>query len=145
FLALVLIFVYVGAVMTLFLFVVMMLNIDMASHRDGFVRSLLWGLIVMAVLVGLMLMALWPSNGMSGATVVESGNNIENLGLLLFSDYLYPFEVAGVILLVAIIAAISLAFYGRKPDTKTQSISKQHLVTKASRLRIIKMKGGSHD
>ena len=145
FLALVLIFVYVGAVMTLFLFVVMMLNVDMASHRDGFVRSLLWGLIVMAVLVGLMLMALWPSNGMSGATVVESGNNIENLGLLLFSDYLYPFEVAGVILLVAIIAAISLAFYGRKPDTKTQSISKQHLVTKASRLRIIKMKGGSHD
>ncbi len=147
FLALVLIFVYVGAVMTLFLFVVMMLNIDVVSYRDGFVRYLLLGLVVIAILVGLLLVAIWPSvpliNDLNAATT--DSNNIESLGVLLFSDYLYPFEVAGAILLVAIVASISLAFHGRKADTKQQSIAKQHAAQKSERLRIIKMKAEKHD
>jgi len=141
FLALVLIFVYVGAVMTLFLFVVMMLNVDTVSHREGFARYLLLGLIVMVILIALMLFALWPERASLGLNAPETSiSNIQSLGVLLFTDYIYPFEVAGVILLVAIVASISLAFHGRKPDTKTQSISAQHRANKKDRLRIINMK-----
>lgn len=147
FLSLVLIFVYVGAVMTLFLFVVMMLNIDIARHREGFASYLLLGLLVTTILIGLMLFALWPERAMNMALTPESSHfsNIQSLGTLLFTDYIYPFEVAGVILLVAIVASISLAFHGPKADAKTQSIHAQQAVNKAQRLRIIKMKGEQHD
>ena len=145
FLALVLIFVYVGAVMTLFLFVVMMLNVDIASHRDGFARYLLVGLVVMAILVGLICLAIWPMASIHLGAVAEETSNIQSLGVLLFTGYLYPFEVAGVILLVAIVASISLAFHGPKLDTKRQSISAQHAASKSKRLRIVKMKAESHD
>ncbi len=145
FLALVLIFVYVGSVMTLFLFVVMMLNIDMAPLREGFVRFLPLGIIVMAAIVSIMMLVLTPQHlGIHGAVFPQHGANYSNvtaMGNLLYTKYFYAFELASVILLVAIVSAISLAFFGRKPNTRTQKMAAQHEVHKKQRLRIIKMKG----
>lgn len=144
FLSLVLIFVYVGAVMTLFLFVVMMLNIDLSAIREKFVRYLPVGIIVMLLVLGMLILVLDPKH-LKASTVLPthypaSYSNVTAMGQLLFTDYLFPFELAAVILLVAIISAISLAFQGHKPDVKTQDIDEQHKVTKKERLRVIKMK-----
>lgn len=144
FLALVLIFVYVGAVMTLFLFVVMMLNIDLSKQQEKFVRFLPFALLVMVVFVGTLVAAYVPHHlpDLAATALVPTEANVSNteqLGELLFTNYLYEFEIAGAILLVAIVASISLAFTGRKPNTKVQDIEKQHAATKQSRLRIIKM------
>lgn len=144
FLALVLIFVYVGAVMTLFLFVVMMINIDKVVIRERFVRFLPLGILVMVVLLGLLFLAFGPKHfAFSSLLPTHYGPNYSNtsvMGTLLFTDFLYPFEIAAVLLLVAIIAAISLAFHGRKLDTKAQQIDLQHQAKKVDRLRIVKMK-----
>jgi len=143
FLSLVLIFVYVGAVMTLFLFVIMMLNIDLSSVKEKFVRYLPYGILVMVLLVGAMLLVVGPRH-LNAATVLPhyavNYSNTQAMGTLLFTKYLYAFEIAAAILLVAIIAAISLAFHGRKPGTKSQVVSEQHRATKQDRLRIVKMK-----
>lgn len=144
FLSLVLIFVYVGAVMTLFLFVVMMLNIDLVPLKEGFVRYLPFGLLVLVIMVGVMLFALNSGKQFSSVTMlVDHGPNYNNtaaIGNELFTHYLYEFEIAGLILLVAMVAAISLAFYGRKPGTKSQTVSKQLEASKATGLRVVKMK-----
>ena len=143
FLSLVLIFVYVGAVMTLFLFVVMMLNIDLAPLKEGFVRYLPLGLLVLVLMVGVMLYVLGGKQFSSATMIAQHGpyySNTMAIGAELFTHYIYEFEMAGLILLVAMVAAISLAFYGRKPGTKAQKISKQLEADKPSRLRIIKMK-----
>lgn len=144
FLALVLIFVYVGAVMTLFLFVVMMLNIDLSYLREKFVRYLPLGLVAMIILVALMVITVSPDHlGVGHQTLQPFGENYNNtkaLGISLYTDYIFPFEIAGLILLVAIIAAITLAFHGRKPGTKSQNIADQHKAKKQGRLRIVKMK-----
>lgn len=144
FLALVLIFVYVGAVMTLFLFVVMMLNIDLSYLREKFVRYLPLGLVVMIMLVVFMVITVSPRHlGIAHEALkpFEPGyNNTKTMGLLLYTDFILPFEIAGLILLVAIIAAITLAFHGKKPGTKTQNVAYQHQAKKQNRLRIIKMK-----
>lgn len=144
FLGLVLIFVYVGAVMTLFLFVVMMLNIDLSKLREKFVRFLPIGVIVMALFIGLMVFVLTakqlPVLHTATPNFPTDYVNTRVMGELLYSRYLFPFEIAGLILLVAIIASISLAFHGRKPDTRHQSISAQLAARKADRLRILKMK-----
>jgi NADH-quinone oxidoreductase subunit J len=144
FLSLVLIFVYVGAVMTLFLFVVMMLNIDLAPLKEGFVRYLPLGLLVLLVMVGVMLFALTTGKQFSSVTMlVQHGPNYSNtaaIGTELFTHYLYEFEIAGLVLLVAMISAISLAFYGRKPNTKSQKVSQQLTASKAGGLRVVKMK-----
>lgn len=146
FLSLVLIFVYVGAVMTLFLFVVMMLDIDLAPLKEGFVRYLPLGLVVLAFMVGIMLFVLNSKQFSSATMVAPTGPNYNNtavIGTELFTHYIYEFEIAGLILLVAMVAAISLAFYGRKPGTKSQKISQQLMANKASGLRVIKMKSES--
>jgi NADH-quinone oxidoreductase subunit J len=143
FLSLVLIFVYVGAVMTLFLFVIMMLNIDLAPLKEGFVRYLPLGLLVLALMIGLMCYVLTSNEFRSDTMIIQHGahyNNVVALGNELFTHYIYEFELAGFILLSAMVAAISLAFYGRKPGTKAQKVSKQLQANKASSLRIIKMK-----
>jgi NADH-quinone oxidoreductase subunit J len=143
FLSLVLIFVYVGAVMTLFLFVVMMLNIDLAPLKEGFVRYLPFGLFILVVMVGVMLYVINSKQFTSVTMVAAHGptyNNTAAIGVELFTHYLYEFEIAGLILLVAMVAAISLAFYGRKAGTKAQKISKQLQAQKATSLRIVKMK-----
>jgi len=143
FLSLVLIFVYVGAVMTLFLFVVMMLNIDLAPLKEGFVRYLPLGLLVLVLMVGVMLYVL-AGKQFSAATMVTAQDanysNVAAVGKELFTHYIFEFEIAGLILLVAMVAAISLAFYGRKPGTKAQKIAEQLKAQKSTNLRIVKMK-----
>jgi NADH-quinone oxidoreductase subunit J len=144
FLGIVLVLVYVGAVMVLFLFVVMMLDIDIATLRAGFVRYLPIAAIIAAVMLveielivgpGSFGLDAFPSPPAAGAEF----NNTRELGLLLYTAYVYPFELAAVILLVAIIAAIRLTLR-RRPDTKYLDPAKQVRVRKGSdRIRIVKM------
>jgi len=150
FLALVLIFVYVGAVMTLFLFVIMMLNVDLSAMKEKFVRYLPLSVLVMVLLVGTMLMVIGPRHlAIASALLTHHPadySNTKALGMLLFTDYLYPFEIAAAILLVAMIAAIALAFHGRKPNTKAQKVAVQHQATKEGRLHLVKNMGvDGHD
>ena len=143
FLAIVLVLVYVGAVMVLFLFVVMMLDIDVARLREGFTQYLPAGLVIAGVMVAelavVMLSGRFGLDAMPRpvARGVDYSNTRE-LGLVLYTDYVYAFEMAALILLVAIIAAISLTFR-RRGGTKVQVIAEQLRVTKADRLRIVKM------
>ncbi|MFM7568510.1 MAG: NADH-quinone oxidoreductase subunit J, partial [Betaproteobacteria bacterium] len=117
FLAITLVLVYVGAVMVLFLFVVMMLDINLDKMREGFWQNLPVALIVGAVVVAELALVIWsrfnqplpPANSPSG-----SPGNTQLLGEALYSDYIYPVEIAAVILLVAIIAAIALTLRRRK-------------------------------
>lgn len=144
FLSLVLVFVYVGAVMTLFLFVVMMLNIDLAPLKAGFVRYLPLGLIVTASIVALILYAISPKHfplGVKAAPIMypENYSNVKELGNLLYTQYIYPFEIAAALLLVAIVAAISLT-YRAKRDSKTQKISEQVAVKKKDRFYVVNMR-----
>jgi NADH-quinone oxidoreductase subunit J len=128
FIALLLVIVYVGAVAVLFLFVVMMLNIDFATLRSGFTRNLPFGIIVALVLLAEMIVAVsaWKAGpGISGAAPAETSQpNIVALGELLYSRYLFPFELAGLVLLVAMIGAIVLTHRSR-PDARPQNASKQ--------------------
>lgn len=144
FLSLVLIFVYVGAVMTLFLFVVMMLNVDLSKIKEKFIHFLPIGIIALGLLVAVMIYSIMPKHtNLMNITLHHFGPNYNNtklMGTLLYTDYIFPFEIAGLILLVAIVAAITLAFYGRKPGTKGQKISEQLKANKKDRMRIINMK-----
>lgn len=141
FLALVLIFLYVGAVMTLFLFVVMMLNPGMMPANEGFSRLLPVAGLLMAALLGFMLMVFMPMYFDLGKTSFvfhdASYQNLTKIAELLFKHYLLSFEAAGVLLVVSIVAAIALAFHGRRAETLAQSRSKQIRVTQADRLRIV--------
>lgn len=142
FLAIVLILVYVGAVMVLFLFVVMMLDINFDRLRQGF-----WSYLPLGALIGI-LMILEMSIILGGQYFqvldtplppeLANSSNTKDLGLLLYTQYTYPDQVAAAILLVAIIAAIVLTFRGRK-DNKKQVIADQVAVKAADRLRVVKM------
>lgn len=143
FLSLILLLVYVGAVMTLFLFVVMMLNIDLENKRSGFVRYLPFGLILIALLMGLTIAAVSPQYfgfAQMPLPAAEAANysNLQELGNVLYTTYAYPFEIAGVILLAAIIAAITLTHRG-PVKRKSQNISAQINVRPEDRVRLIKM------
>lgn len=145
FLAITLVLVYVGAVMVLFLFVVMMLDINLVRLREGFWRWLPFG----AVLAGLMAFEMiWVlgSSATSGDKIAikhaADYSNTKELGRLIYTDYVYPFEIAAVILLVAMVAAIALTLRRRK-DAKSQNVSDQVAVKKADRVRIVKMKSES--
>ena len=141
FLAITLVLVYVGAVMVLFLFVVMMLDINLAVLREGFARFLPVGAALALTLFGMIWYALKHSGlHVIGATAPKPAeySNTEALGRVLYTDYVFAFEVAAVILLVAIIAAISLTLRRRK-DTKYQDPAEQIRVKKSDRLRVIKM------
>jgi NADH-quinone oxidoreductase subunit J len=128
FIAMLLVIVYVGAVAVLFLFVVMMLDIDFAQLRSGFTRNLPFGIIIALVLFAEIFVALtaWRAGPvLSGAAPRETAQpNIEALGEVLYSRFLYPFEIAGLILLVAMIGAIVLTHRSRG-DVRGQKISKQ--------------------
>ena len=128
FIALLLVIVYVGAVAVLFLFVVMMLDIDFAQLRSGFTKNLPFGIILALILLGEAWFAIQVSgNGpaLSGRHIADATQpNIVALGQLLYSRYLFPFEIAGLILLVAMIGAIVLTHRSRR-DTRPQNISKQ--------------------
>jgi NADH-quinone oxidoreductase subunit J len=143
FLAIALVLVYVGAVMVLFLFVVMMLDIDVAAMRSYMTKYLPVGLMVAAAMLFELLLIVGPSHfGLdiyaAPARHAADYSNTEELGNLLYTVYMYPFEIAAVILLVAIVAAISLTLRHR-PDTKYQDPPKQIAVRKKDRLRVVKM------
>ena len=139
FLALALIFVYVGAVMTLFLFVIMMLNLNFSQLKPSFLRVAPVALVLMLGLAWMMVHVINSSHlSLSPATQVSSSSNTEILGQLLYGPYLYSFELAAIILLIAIVGSISLVFVGRRQSTKAQVMGKQHSVTKQERLRIIR-------
>lgn len=144
FLAILLILVYVGAVMVLFLFVVMMLDIDFAELKQGFTRYLPIGLVVSAALLYALFRllgsdAFGPESFPIPAPLPADHSSVTELGMLLYTKYFYPFEIAAMILLVAMVAAISLAFRGKRKGTKTQNVDQQVKVKKADRLRIVKM------
>ncbi|MEJ1404742.1 MAG: NADH-quinone oxidoreductase subunit J [Candidatus Sedimenticola sp. (ex Thyasira tokunagai)] len=143
FLAIVLVLVYVGAVMVLFLFVVMMLDVDTATLRAGFIKYLPVGALVAFTMAVEMFMVVGPGNfGLDKAPAPvpqpATYNNTEELGSVLYTAYMYPFEIAAVILLVAIIAAIGLTMR-KRPETKSQDPALQVKVTSADRLRVVKM------
>ena len=143
FLAIVLVLVYVGAVMVLFLFVVMMLDIDVGALRAGF-----WKHFPVAALVGVvialeMAAVLLPGFRLTDAPVADAAalklGNTKMLGIEVYTRYLYPLQIAAVLLLVAIIAAIVLTLRTRK-DTKHIDASVQVKAKKADRMRIVRMK-----
>ncbi len=143
FLSLVLILVYVGAVMVLFLFVVMMLNVNEAVMKEGFTRYLVPGGLVAIIIVIEMAIVVGPENfGLDKfADPAARGadySNTKELGMVLYTEYVFPFELAAVLLLIAIIAAISLTMR-RRPQTKYQDPSKQIVVRREERVRIVKM------
>ena len=145
FLAIVLVLVYVGAVMVLFLFVVMMLDVDIEAMRSGFTRHF-WLGIATAGVVGVEIILLVVAKGLGGGLDMEGGfvpvaadaSNTTELGTALYTRYLYPFELAAVLLLVAIIAAIVLTMRRRK-GLKVQDINAQVAVRREDRVRLLKM------
>ncbi len=149
FLAIVLVLVYVGAVMVLFLFVVMMLDINLDRMREGF-----WSYLPLGATVGLLMiveMVLVLSGRYFGLAAMpappdpgKAYSNTRELGRVLYTDYIYAFELAGVVLLVAIIAAIALTLRRRK-DTKGQDPSRQVAVKRADRVRIVSMPSEKND
>lgn len=146
FLAISLILVYVGAVMVLFLFVVMMLEVNIPTYRENFVAYFPIGVLVAGMFLGTILLALNSANLSAiplPAPQAADYSNVKALGQLLFTHYLLPFELAGAVLLVAIIAAISLTFRPSRRDKK-QNIDEQVRTTKSSRLRIVKMGSETH-
>jgi len=137
----VLVLVYVGAVMVLFLFVIMMLDIQIDTLKEGFIRYLPAGLLV-AVAVAVEMILVMKSgvfNRDIPAPAPLSVNNTEQLGEVLYTEYVFPFEVAAVILVVAIIAAIVLT-HRRRTGVKKQNPSKQVRTRAKDRLRVVKMK-----
>lgn len=144
FLAITLVLVYVGAVMVLFLFVVMMLDINVSRMREGFMRYMPFGLAIAIILIMQMVLVVGPEQfGLQAFEIPEAKDadysNTRTLGRVLYTNYVYAFELAAVILLVAIIAAIALTMR-RRPNTRYQSPGKQMQVLKEDRLRVVKMK-----
>jgi len=141
FLSIMLVLVYVGAVMVLFLFVVMMLDLDLDHLRKDFqkylpVASLVGAIIVAEMAIVLIRGFIGTTQPVATLSPEMAANNTKALGILLYSTYLFSFEVAGVILLVGIVAAVSLTLRRRK-DTKTQDIAEQIRTRKEDRVRIV--------
>jgi len=143
FLAITLVLVYVGAVMVLFLFVVMMLDINVAPLREGFIRYLPFGAAVALLMMFEMSLVVGTSYFGTQAVAVPPGHgpdysNTRELGSVLYTEYVYAFEIAAVILLVAIVAAIALTMR-RRPETKYQNPSEQVAVKRDDRVRLVSM------
>ncbi|HEX6572473.1 MAG TPA: NADH-quinone oxidoreductase subunit J [Steroidobacteraceae bacterium] len=144
FLAVTLVVVYVGAVMVLWLFVVMMMDVDLAKLRQGFTRYAPLGALIALIVVaqiGVVVYVKQLGLNTSAAAPVPKPQGYSNtleLGRLLYTQYLYPFEVAAVILLVAIVAAITLTMR-RREGQKLQDISRQVAVRAKDRVRVVKM------
>ncbi len=138
FLAMLLVVVYVGAVAVLFLFVVMMLDVDFGTLRQGFVRYMPLGGVIAAILVTEMIMVSGAvaARGARPLAAAPAGlSNVEQIGRVLYTDYFYFFQAAGLVLLVAMIGAIVLTLR-HKPGVKRQDIAAQTARTEASGLRI---------
>jgi NADH-quinone oxidoreductase subunit J len=141
FLAITLVLVYVGAVMVLFLFVVMMLDINIDKLREGF-----WGNLPVAAIVGVLMagemgLLLWRGGGRSDSAAVAPAAGVSNtklLGRVIYTDYVFAFELAAMILLVAIVAAIAITLRSRK-ETKYQDPRMQLAARPRDRLKVVKM------
>ncbi len=141
FLAIALVLVYVGAVMVLFLFVVMMLDINLERMREGFWQYLPLGAaigLLMAAEMALVLYGRWSGLTARPSALPADYSNTKELGRLIYTDYAYAFEIAAVILLVAIIAAIALTLRKRK-DTRPQNPALQVRVRREDRVRLVSM------
>jgi len=141
FLAIALVLVYVGAVMVLFLFVVMMLDINLDKLREGF-----WDYLPMAGFIGILMMVEMVMvfktkqfNLSPLAEVLPNSSNTELIGITLYSDYVLPFELASVVLLIAIVSAIALTLRDRK-DSKKTNPADQIAVKRKDRVRLVQMK-----
>ena len=144
FLAIVLVLVYVGAVMVLFLFVVMMLDINLAELRRGFTRFAWLGWITAFAVIAEIVGVVW-SHGLTGLDVSKGAapepadySNTLALGQVIYTRYAYPFELAAILLLVAIVAAIALTMRHRQ-GLKAQDVARQVAVRAADRVRIVKV------
>jgi NADH-quinone oxidoreductase subunit J len=145
FLAITLVLVYVGAVMVLFLFVVMMLDINIEQLRVGFWRWLPLGLLLAGLIGVQMVYVLGAEEISAGKVAVKHAadySNTKELGRLIYTDYVYPFELAAVLLLVAMVAAIALTLRKRR-DAKRQNVSEQLKVKKQDRIRIVSVPSAS--
>jgi NADH-quinone oxidoreductase subunit J len=143
FLAITLVLVYVGAVMVLFLFVVMMLDINVAELREGFARYVPVAALVAAAMLGLLSTIVGHANfGINfGQRVVAHASDYSNtkaLGMSMYTDFIWPFEIASVILLVAIVAAITLTLR-KSRQVKSANPSKQVAVKRSDRVRLVKV------
>ncbi len=143
FLAIVLVLVYVGAVMVLFLFVVMMLEVNIEAAKRGLTRFAPLGIGIALLMVIQLIQLIWlRSKGFAGAdgfaATPEGYSNTKALGAVLYTEHVYAFEIAAVILLLAIVAAITLTMR-KRPGIKTQDIAKQVAVRAKDRVRIVKM------
>jgi len=143
FLAMTLVLVYVGAVMVLFLFVVMMLDVEVSSAKASFTRFAPLGFLVAGITFAEIFVVFWLRN--QGFPVLESPvphgpefSDTKELGAVLYTEYVYPFELAAFILLLAIVAAIVLTMR-RRPGLKVQDISAQVAVKRDDRVRLVKM------
>ena len=143
FLAIVLVLVYVGAVMVLFLFVVMMLDVNVEELRKGFTRYLPLGVAVALIVVVEIGHVIWfRAQGLRFLTTPQGQpadySNTKELGRVLYTEHVYAFEIASVILLLAIVAAITLTMR-KRPGLKVQDIAKQVAVRREDRVRIVKV------
>jgi len=149
FLAIVLVLVYVGAVMVLFLFVVMMLDVDVERDKGGYTRYLPLGLVIAGLMVVELMQIIWIRSSTeitnAGFAATPDGySNTEALGAVLYTEHVYAFEIAAVILLLAIVAAITLTMR-KRPGLKQQNIAEQVAVRAADRIRIVKMDSESQE
>ena len=143
FLALVLVLVYVGAVMVLFLFVVMMLDVEVEQVKKGLTRYAPLGLAIAALMIFELVQVIWArgqfeSSGGGFVAMPEGYSNTEALGAVLYTEHVYAFEIAAVILLLAIIAAITLTMR-KRPGLKLQNIAEQIAVKSEDRVRLVSM------
>lgn len=149
FLGIALILVYVGAVMVLFLFVVMMLDINLATLRGSFVRNAPVGVVVAAALVGMLGYVFWVRDlGIEMMARPERAaadyDNTGMIGQLMYTDYIYPFEIAGMLLLLGIVAAIALTMR-RREGTRHQDPARQVRVKSQDRVRLVNMPSEKRD
>ncbi|HEY7739289.1 MAG TPA: NADH-quinone oxidoreductase subunit J [Steroidobacteraceae bacterium] len=143
FLAIVLVLVYVGAVMVLFLFVVMMLDINIEQLREGFARNAPLGAVIALIMVVELWYVLWVRRlglELPGATAAlpEGYSNTGAIGAVLYTEYLWPFQLAAMVLLIAIVAAIALTMRQR-PGLKVQDVARQVAARPRDRVRIVKI------
>ena len=143
FLAIVLVLVYVGAVMVLFLFVVMMLDINVERVQGGLTRYAPLGILIASLMIVELVQVIWVrgrdgAGSLGFATTPEGYSNTKALGSVLYTEHFYAFEIAAVVLLLAIVAAISLTMR-KRPGLKKQNIAQQVSVSSKDRIRIVKM------
>lgn len=144
FLAIVLVLVYVGAVMVLFLFVVMMLDVNVERVQASFTQYAPLAILIAGLMVVELVQVIWvrgrPDGAESGfAATPEGYSNTEALGAVLYTEHVYAFEIAAVILLLAIVAAITLTMR-RRPGLKVQDVGRQVATTSEGRVRLVSMK-----